>query len=1267
MADIPEGYQRLEGSERRPAPNTTLLGPADAKEKLTVTIVLRRRPDGPPVPDPEFFGTTPLARRRRKPTDEFATLYGASPADFSKVTHFATTHNLTVDETNAARRTVVASGTVAEMNEAFAVKLGSYRHDIIRRTGDNPEAETYRGRDGFIYIPKDLAEIIIGVFGLDNCRVVMHNSPDPPNTTAITVPQITKLYNFPTQSAAGQTIAILSLDGYQNTDITAYYATPALAGLLAPTIRDISVDASNSGTADSETTQDICIAASAAPGASIAVYFTTSDQKGWVDLVQRIVHPNPGDPVCSVISSSFYLSDGDDAATLTTEHISTNLLTAVSMAFQDAALQNVTVCIASGDTGTASKLIDHKAHVQYPASDPWVLSVGGTTVGNIKGTSYDEYVWNDNTGATGGGISDFFALPSYQSSTGIPTSLNDGHKGRGVPDVAANASPHSGYPMIVGGSADVGDGTSASAPLWAGLIAVINAAMGENVGFVNPALYALGSGAFRDIVGAPGPADNGLDGVAGYPAGPGWDACTGWGSINGTKLLAGLKQVFIRDCVFITDRSTFGKDEIKAMLQVANPAVIPAAFYIEVDGFRPSELGISTADLVGTPGVYPTITPQSPVIGMSVGNANGQPSALLAQDPTLPPSPQRFTWVFPTTFTGTAGFVPGGVTITLSATIAGVQGSAQIQLIEQGNPFEIDGSVPWLSTDTRVFQVKTGDSLFNAGPIGTTPADASKFIKSIITNLNDGTAPGQTFDALPADEIGSELALYNVDKTNTPVFNFALSRVRYRALLADIKNVRVFFRLCPALSVSVDYDLNTTYKRSSVLNKDGQPIPVLGVQNGALVTIPFFANPRVDVSKSSMDTQRDPANVQSILHDASGAERVAYFGCWLDINQPSQALYPLSPVGDGPYSGVSLKSILELIRNQHQCLLTEIVFDPDPIVGNPSPANSDKLAQRNLQLVISANPGNETSRRIPSTFEIKPTVERLAIGGHVDELLINWGNTPAGSIAQIYIPTVEASEVLALADKMYISHQLTSLDNHTLQFPVSAITYVPIPPGPSVNHTGLLTVDLPPFVRKGQLFKIVVHQITDVSGTPVPEPPTVPRVSVAADAQQHADHGVIRWRSVRGSFQISIPVSTKDVMLADEERLLSILLWIQLSIPDTDRWFLVFHRYVSQVAQRVQGLGGDPGLIQPSPIGQGQLPGTEFTGKISSLFFDRFGDFDGFDLVADQGKQRFVSREKEVELLADRAWRERIRTTVIARDPGRPLEIIFRDPPPFQH
>lgn len=553
MAGIPENYQRLDGSERRPSPSATLLGPADANEDVTVTIVLRRRLDGPPLPDPEFFLTTPPAQRRRLPSGEFAAQYGASTADINQVCDFATSHSLTVVETDAARRTVVASGTAAKMNAAFAVELGCYQHDVVRRSGDNPQTETYRGRDGFIHIPKDLVEIIIGVFGLDNRRITKRNGGDPPGTTTITVPHITKLYNFPTHSAAGQTIAIFSEGGYLPNDVKAYYAT--LTGLTSPTITDVSVDANNGGFPDGETTQDICIAASAAPGASIAVYFTTYTQKGWFDLVERVANPNPGDPVCSVLSSSFYVSDGDDAATLISQGISVSWINAATMAFLDAAIQGVTVCIASGDTGTDSKVHDGKAHVQYPASDPWVLSVGGTTVGNVSGKSFSEYVWNDTftvngfsgSGATGGGISDHFKLPSYQNRTAIPTSLNDGHKGRGVPDVAANASPNSGYPMIAGGFPFVGNGTSASAPLWAGLIAVINSALGENVGFVNPALYALGSRVFRDIFGPPGPADNGLNGVPGYPAVHGWDACTGWGSINGKKLLAGLKHLFDRD------------------------------------------------------------------------------------------------------------------------------------------------------------------------------------------------------------------------------------------------------------------------------------------------------------------------------------------------------------------------------------------------------------------------------------------------------------------------------------------------------------------------------------------------------------------------------------------------------------------------------------------------------------------------------------------------------------------------------------------------
>ena len=539
MPDLPADYVALEGSERQASPTARRLGPADPGEALSVTIVLRRRPDGPPVPRAEEFLSLPLAQGRRLSAEEFAAAYGAAQADIDQVTAFVQGQGLTVVETNAARRTVIASGTVAQMNAAFAVDLGRYEHTVDLGRGRETQTETYRGREGVIQIPAHLAGIIIGVFGLDNRRITKRNGADPPGTGPLSTATITGLYNFPTNSAAGQTIAIFSEAGYQSSDINSTF------GGSPPTVTDVTVDASNDGTADPETTQDISIAALAAPGAAVAVYFTTYTQQGWVDLITRVVHPNPGDPVCAVLSSSFYVANGDDATTLSSAGISTSWLTAVSTAFQDAAIQGVTICIASGDTGTDSKVGDGKAHVQYPASDPWVLAVGGTTIGNVHGASFDEYVWNDGF-ATGGGVSDHFALPAYQSGAGVPASLNDGHTGRGVPDVAANASQNAGYSGItIGGTASTGNGTSASAPLWAGLIAGINAALGGNVGFVNPALYRLGSGYFRDIVPGAGPANNGMNGVAGYPAGAGWDACTGWGSPNGVALLEALQGMVI--------------------------------------------------------------------------------------------------------------------------------------------------------------------------------------------------------------------------------------------------------------------------------------------------------------------------------------------------------------------------------------------------------------------------------------------------------------------------------------------------------------------------------------------------------------------------------------------------------------------------------------------------------------------------------------------------------------------------------------------------
>ena len=552
---IPPGHVELPGSERQPSPDATLLGPADPDERFTVTIVLRRRPEGEPVPDFDYFLRTPPTQRGRLSSEDFTAKYGASPDDIDAVTGFVTSHGLTVDSVDAASRSIVASGTVAQMEQAFGVDLGTYERTVAQPGTAEPGTEQYRGRDGSIHVPESLVDIIVGVFGLDNRRIIRHAAADPPNTIAHTTQTYAQLYNFPTNSAAGQTIGIVSEFGYLPADISASF------GGAPPTVTDVNVDAVNQGgsavnpglTLQSETTQDIVIAAQAAPGAAIAVYFTVYTQQGWVDLIQRVAHPQPGDPVCSVLSSSFYVADGDDAPALAAQGVTAAWLNATTAAFQDAAIQGVTVCIASADYGSRANNTDGKAHVSYPASDPWVLAVGGTTVGNVSGLSFDEYVWNDPSpgdptfwGATGGGVSAFFPLPSYQARANVPKSINDGTTvGRGVPDVAGNASANAGYSGItLNGAATTGNGTSASTPLWAGLIAVLNAALGVNLGFVNSALYAIGSRGFNDITPGNGPTDNGTGGVPGYPAGPGWDACTGWGSPNGTKLLQELHPFY---------------------------------------------------------------------------------------------------------------------------------------------------------------------------------------------------------------------------------------------------------------------------------------------------------------------------------------------------------------------------------------------------------------------------------------------------------------------------------------------------------------------------------------------------------------------------------------------------------------------------------------------------------------------------------------------------------------------------------------------------
>jgi kumamolisin len=194
----------------------------------------------------------------------------------------------------------------------------------------------------------------------------------------------------------------------------------------------------------------------------------------------------------------------------------------------------VTICVASGDNGAGDGETDGRAHVDFPASSSFALACGGTKLTASGNTITKEAVWNSPRGATGGGVSDTFPLPGYQASAPVPPSANPGgHIGRGVPDVAGDADPATGYHVRVDGQNFVIGGTSAVAPLWAGLVALMNQKLKKPVGFLNPLLYGslAGKNLFLDITAG----NNGA-----YSAKAGWDACTGWGSPKGADLLKAL-------------------------------------------------------------------------------------------------------------------------------------------------------------------------------------------------------------------------------------------------------------------------------------------------------------------------------------------------------------------------------------------------------------------------------------------------------------------------------------------------------------------------------------------------------------------------------------------------------------------------------------------------------------------------------------------------------------------------------------------------------
>lgn len=758
----------------------------------------------------------------------------------------------------------------------------------------------------------------------------------------------------------------------------------------------------------------------------------------------------------------------------------------------------------------------------------------------------------------------------------------------------------------------------------------------------------------------------------------------------------------VRDSFLIVDRSTFGEDEVLALLSLGTPAVINDAFWVVVEGFTAAELGLTTANL-GSPPTVPTVTFAPGLTAISAQFVG----PVVPEDATLPPTPQRFRYAFQLSFASTADFGFTGdvesVTLQTSLTSAGVTVTAGglIQLIKKANPYLLDGPVSWLSIDLRVFKLATGQSRFGVS-MGT---DGPSFIQSVLTALNagGGSAGGDTFDGLATDENASALELSPTDAGGTTVFDFAVARVRMRGLTQDATNTRVFFRLFQAQTTNVVFDRPVTtgpgadpamltYRRFWDGTVGGQAIALLGIKGGEYVTLPCFASPRVDTATGSMTAQTDAPNVRTIVHDPGGAEVQAFFGCWLDVNQPARLVLPASPPAgnpDGPFSGPLLSIQQAIVRSPHQCLVAEIAFDPDAIPLGVDPSTTDKLAQRNLAWVSIPNPGFDDSRRVPQPFELRASGGKAQQATEPDELMIDWGDLPSGSRAQIYLPAVGADRVLELARELYTTRLLQRIDEHTLgcAAETDTVTYLPVPAGTGADHAGLLTVDIPEGVRRGELYQVQVRQLTRARARlkqPTPgvepahtlEPTHVPQPGLATAS---AGRGLSEWRRVFGGFRVNIPVHTRGALLPGEERRLSILRYIAQAIPHSSRWYPIFVRYLEQLGGRVRGLGGDPGAVLPSPTGEwGPVRPTPYpggpeevageTGKVVGLIYDRFGDFDGFVLETERGEQRrYRAREHEVEDLVRKAWEERAVIAVRADPHGRPQTIVVqRAPRPYQ-
>jgi hypothetical protein len=680
---------------------------------------------------------------------------------------------------------------------------------------------------------------------------------------------------------------------------------------------------------------------------------------------------------------------------------------------------------------------------------------------------------------------------------------------------------------------------------------------------------------------------------------------------------------------FWVDKSTFGRDEVQDLINT-NGGRFENAFWLVLEGFN-EDTFISrapaptafTGTFRGIAGI--SIVPSATPVDYEI---DGNPKV-----------PQRIRFAYDIIFTSASlndfpapGSDPVEMDLESSITLAGSvlngSGAATVfELVSGADPYFTNlnpaaGNTFWLSQDLRVFTVTPGQNRSPFGSVGTPPAlnpandtdldtgAGFQYAQNLITYLNANFSnPGgaDPFASLPGQGTAlsdaSSVARFKFDFSDIfhphlyQNYNFAIARVRLRGTAGPTgaaSNVKVFFRLWKTQTPDTNFGSANYPSTPDAAGHPGTPLPGSGNN-----TIPFFATGNFSSHTDFAGGSKNNRTIQI----ASGDSIWAYYVCYLN-------LYDAGNVVNG-------ESVSEnWAVGTHHCLVAEIAYDDAPIITTgitKNPENCDKLAQRNLQLTLSDNPGGPATHRIPQTFDVIPSKVPLNAQGefpeYPDELMIDWGGVPVGSKAHIYWPQVQSQDVLALANSLYGTHAITASDTHTLELTVGkGIAYVPVPPGSGQNFAGLFTIELPTTVVSGQEFNVLVRKVSTHRRRSAPiKTPQVPiGISLAHPSVAHAStstrHGLDfgetpllpamtinktykAWRYVTGTFNVRIPVTTKEHMLLPEENTLAIMKARLQAMSPSNRWYPVLQRYIHYIAARIDGLGGDSGAIKPSFFG----------------------------------------------------------------------------------